>query len=115
MPYCFQCLTLPFSVTSSIRHYCCECSNHIAVRQACCLRYIARLISWGCFNEVSLTITNWLVATHKGRWDNVAASTTRAEHAAAYDLPEDPPLRKATFDGWRNKHYFEFVEHKKIT
>ena len=42
----------------------------------------------------------------------MAASTTRAEHAAACNLPEDPPLRKAPFDGWRYKHYFEFVEHK---
>ena len=42
----------------------------------------------------------------------MAASTTRAEHAAACDWPEDPPLRKATFDGWRYKHYFEFVERK---
>ena len=37
---------------------------------------------------------------------------TRAEHAAACDLPDVPLLRKATFDGWRYKHYFEFVERK---
>ena len=41
----------------------------------------------------------------------MAASTTRAEHAAAY-LPEVPPLRKATSDDWRYKHYFEFVKRK---
>ena len=29
----------------------------------------------------------------------MAASTTREERAAASDLPEDPTLRKATFDG----------------
>ena len=42
----------------------------------------------------------------------MTVSTTQAEHAAACDLPEVPPLRKATFDGWRYKHYFEFVERK---
>ena len=42
----------------------------------------------------------------------MAASTTRAEHASACNLPEVPPLCKATFDGWRYKHYFEFVERK---
>ena len=40
----------------------------------------------------------------------MAASITRADHAAACDLPEDLSLCKATFDGWRYKHYFEFVE-----
>ena len=42
----------------------------------------------------------------------MAVSTTTTEYAAACDLPEDPPLCKATFDGWRYKHYFEFVECK---
>ena len=43
----------------------------------------------------------------------MAALITGAEHAAASDLPEDPLLHKAIFDGWRYKHYFEFVERKK--
>ena len=48
----------------------------------------------------------------------MAASTTQAEHAAACDLPdlpEDPLLHKATFDSWRYKHYFEFVEREENT
>ena len=34
-------ITLVFSVTSSVKHYCSERCNHITVRQACSLRYIA--------------------------------------------------------------------------
>ena len=46
----------------------------------------------------------------------MAVSTAQAEHAAACDLPEDPLLRKATSDGWRYKHYFEFeCKEKNLT
>ena len=55
-----------------------------------------------------------LVSCHPQKGDGIttAASTTWAEHAAACDLPEDAALLKATFHGWRYKHYFEFVECK---
>ena len=65
----------------------------------------------GVWHEVSFTITDWLVATRKGRWDN-NGSVNNTSRTCCCDLPEDPPLCKATFDGWRYKHYFEFVERK---
>ncbi len=40
-------------------------------------------------------------------------ASTRPEHAAASSFPEEgPQLQKATFDGWRFSHYFEYVQRK---
>ena len=67
----------------------------------------------GVLHEVSFTITGWLVATCKGRWDNNGSFNNMSRTCCCMWLAWiPPPLRKATLDGWRYKHYFEFVERE---
>ena len=104
---CYKVITLLFSVTSSVRHYCSECSTQITVCQARSSRSIAScthhtqraamggsiMEEWlvGVWHEVSFTITDWLVATCKGRWDNNGSINNSSGTCCCMQLAWSPP------------------------